>query len=509
MSEQVFTIVVADDEEELLEDVCEMIDWESIGFRLVGRANNGLDALQLVEQLEPDLLLTDIQMPFIKGTELARQVRELQPLIQIAFLTGYDDFEYARSAIESQVMSYLLKPISMGELTQALKEIHQKMENRFKELMPSDGPASRHLTVASLLLDRNADFSDESEIIKRLYDAGLEFYVPFSLAVLALSAGSLPPTADQTVDKVLRQYFTCCSIISGGRVLSLLISENGFKDLGKALDELYYVCKRILGTDCTIGVSRRFGEFSGAVTACKEAVDALRLADGPGLYNIDKISSFSEERENTNRSAAELDRMLFTGNRRELEAYLEEELSPGTRALGIMQTMVTAQDAILAALGKEELSMLLRRCSLTDPLRDKLDSESFRRRVIEFCLAGNERISKRKQDGMSVLVERTLQIIKTRYMDESLSLNSVSEELHVSPNYLSANMKKYAGDTFINLLIKKRMETARTLIMAGGMKIGEVSEKCGYSDQHYFSFCFKKYYGVSPVKMRKGEENRN
>ena len=137
MSDQVFTIVVADDEEELLEDVCAMVDWASVGFRLVGKANNGLDALQLVEQLEPDLLLTDIQMPFIKGTELARQVRELQPLIQIAFLTGYDDFEYARSAIESQVISYLLKPISMNELTAALKDIHQKMENRFKELLPT------------------------------------------------------------------------------------------------------------------------------------------------------------------------------------------------------------------------------------------------------------------------------------------------------------------------------------------------------------------------------------
>ena len=92
-------------------------------------------------------------------------------------------------------------------------------------------------------------------------------------------------------------------------------------------------------------------------------------------------------------------------------------------------------------------------------------------------------------------------------MDESLSLNLVSEELHVSPNYLSANMKKYAGDTFINLLIQRRMEVAKALINSGGMKIAEVAERCGYSDQHYFSFCFKKYFGVSPAKMRKGEEN--
>ena len=99
MAAETYTVVVADDEQELREAVCSMIRWEEIGFRLVGSAGNGLDALQLVEQLQPDLLLTDIQMPFITGTELAKSVRELQPLISIAFLSGYDDFEYAQRAI--------------------------------------------------------------------------------------------------------------------------------------------------------------------------------------------------------------------------------------------------------------------------------------------------------------------------------------------------------------------------------------------------------------------------
>ena len=82
-----YTVVVADDEAELLDAVCQMIRWEDIGFTLVGSAGNGLDALQLVEQLQPDLLLSDIHMPFISGVELARQVRALRPMTHIAFLT--------------------------------------------------------------------------------------------------------------------------------------------------------------------------------------------------------------------------------------------------------------------------------------------------------------------------------------------------------------------------------------------------------------------------------------
>ena len=141
MAAETYTVVVADDEQELREAVC--------------------SALQLVEQLQPDLLLTDIQMPFITGTELAKSVRELQPLISIAFLSGYDDFEYAQRAIENRVISYLLKPISVAELTAALREIHEKMERHFQELRPVDVHVSKHLTTASLLLDPYAEYSGE------------------------------------------------------------------------------------------------------------------------------------------------------------------------------------------------------------------------------------------------------------------------------------------------------------------------------------------------------------
>ena len=111
-----YTVIVADDEDELREAVCTMIPWQELGFCLVGNASNGLDALQLVEKLEPDLLLTDIRMPFISGIELARQVREVRPATNIAFLSGHDDFEYAKQAIQYNIISYMLKPLTMEGL---------------------------------------------------------------------------------------------------------------------------------------------------------------------------------------------------------------------------------------------------------------------------------------------------------------------------------------------------------------------------------------------------------
>ena len=150
--QNLLSVVVADDEQELLGAVCQLIDWAGIGFKLVGRASNGLDALQLVEELQPDFLLTDIHMPFISGTALAAQVKAVQPLIQVAFLSGYDEFEYAQQGIASEVIAYLLKPISMAQLTQELIEIHRKIEKKQADFSAARQDVSNHQAVAAAML---------------------------------------------------------------------------------------------------------------------------------------------------------------------------------------------------------------------------------------------------------------------------------------------------------------------------------------------------------------------
>ena len=101
------------------------------------------------------------------------------------------------------------------------------------------------------------------------------------------------------------------------------------------------------------------------------------------------------------------------------------------------------------------------------------------------------------------LCERALEIIEQHYMDEDLSLASLSAMLDVSPNHLSACIKKSEGETFINILVRRRMETAQTLLLTTDLQIQEIARRCGYTDQHYFSYCFKKYSGTSPVALRR------
>lgn len=172
-----YTVVVADDEDELREAVCTMIPWQELGFRLVGSAGNGLDALQLVEEREPDLLLTDIRMPFISGIELARQVREVRPMTHIAFLSGYDDFEYAQKAIQYNIISYMLKPLTIKGLGEELQVIRRKIDAQFAMFCQvpgqSDGQEPPAAMLAALVLDSHADLDKLPQADEYMRQCGL------------------------------------------------------------------------------------------------------------------------------------------------------------------------------------------------------------------------------------------------------------------------------------------------------------------------------------------------
>ena len=399
--ENFLSVLVADDEPELLNAVCQLIDWEDVGFRLVGRAGNGLDALQLIEELQPDFLLTDIRMPFISGTKLVQQAKAVQPLLQAAFLSGYDDFEYAQQGIEEEIAAYLLKPISMSELTQELRKIHAKVQKRLELLRGGTGGESRQLAAAMLLLDDYAGQNPEA-CLKRVRELGMELSDRDAVKAVAVSAqgfGAETQALLGMAERVLGRAYACCGFLSGDRAALLLASKEGFSRLYPAVDELRQLIRRTWGAEALIGLSKDFPSPGFSHAAYQEAVQALQLAQKNG----------------------------------------------------------------------------------------------------GLCAAD-------EADSMDVLCARALKMLESEYMDESLTLQGVSERLHVSANYLGSNIKKYAGDSFMNLLIRKRMSVAERLIKSGGSRISDVARRCGYSDQSYFGYCFKKYYGISPVRARQEAE---
>lgn len=523
-----YTVIVADDEEELRKALIRRVDWESVGFSVVGEAENGAEALELVEKLEPDLLLTDIRMPFITGIELARQVQEIRPATQIAFLSGYDDFSYAQQGIQYNIISYLLKPISSAELTEELLKMKKKIDEKY-ENFASAGKKQEKLEAMELaiplLLDgfqRDAEEADEGELEQAAFACGLlkegESDLKYTVIVASIideEGKNLTARASvHGIDTILEKYIRHVSFYSGGRVVSLLIAPEADTDkyLHIIVEEISQSVRRIMKMSCLIGVGRSVGSLSHIHEAYIEAMSAIRYSrkNKEEVYFISDIERADDfDMEKMQGYIEEVERMIRSGGSQELEAYLKQMFdSLEQEHISMMEIhflivrLVSAVSRIVYAVVEEEGAAQLQKKS---PLQSVDSFENYgavRSRCIFFCLAARELIAEQRKKSSTLLCDKALGIIENSYMDQELSLVSVSNEISVSPNYLSALIKRSTGRTFIDLLTKKRIETAKELLLCTNLKIKEISEKCGYNDQHYFSYCFKKYEGLSPNACR-------
>lgn len=410
-----YTVVVADDERELREALVKRIPWNEIGFSIIGEAENGADALELVSQLKPDLLLTDIRMPFVSGLELARQVREVRPATQIAFLSGYDDFAYAQQAIQYNVISYLLKPISVAEMTKSMKEIKEKIDRIFEDFAKiQKGEENNYADFYLPLLLNRSYFESEEAREKRLLEEqelrgmfrpGREEWKYVVLSMVLSNEEGQNCTEQKYiggVNRILKKYTDGISFYIDGRIVTVVYaSPNAMqKYLHILAEDLVESMERILGISCRIGIGNVTGQLTGLYDSCHASAKAL--------------SSITE---------------------------------PEQRIIYITDVNLTEETP-------------------------------------DVCRAAMEKVKK-------------------GYANPDISLVSVSEEIGISPNYLSMLIKRRTGKAFNDYLTTRRMEAAERLLKETEMKIREVSEKCGYSDQHYFSYCFKKYAGISPNMLKR------
>ena len=404
----IYTVVVADDEGELREAVLHHgrpgRPWGSTWWAVPATA---WMRWNWWSGWNPDLLLTDIRMPFISGIELARQVREIRPAMHIAFLSGYDDFEYAKQAIQYNIISYMLKPLTMDGLAAELKAIHEKIDQRYASLRRSD--------------DKQADQA--------------AFLIPL---VLEHYDG-----APEGLENSLRENAAACGLLRG-------VDDRG----------LLVVLTAVMadGTPCKPGVVRLVEQLAN-----KYLRHFVFLSSGRVVA-------------------------VLIGNPSDFDEYLHiwrmrSASSPSVRWMsgclwgwdglypGFLQLNVAYRQALAALHAAEE-------------------SEG-RRQLYGGQPQGGRSVRARPGDHRTALYGR------------GPFAGFLSAMLDVSPNHLSACIKKTAGETFINILVRRRMEAAQKLLLTTDLQVQEIARRCGYSDQHYFSYCFKKYSGTSPGALRR------
>jgi two-component system response regulator YesN len=508
-----YSLVIVDDEQDVRRAVVSTIDWGSLGFCVAAEAENGVEALELVHQINPDVLITDIKMPYLNGLELIKAVRETNPAMKILMLTGYGEFEYAKSAIKYNIVEYMLKPITAQSLTETLQSLRKKMDEEREEISNIEKlkkgyreslPVIREGFLVSLVTCSQPASQLKLQIANLDLKLGnSEGYLVITvdldreqLVCSRLGAGDFGMVLESVlnlVGKIADKYLPAECFRCSDKVTAILSGSK--HDLERyapiLMREISQSAKKSLDVDVTIGASGRFEDIALASRAYRDSLSALnyRLAAGEdGIICIEDLEPGLSVYRLPETMTTELDALLKTGCASEIERFVnfifdtlsKEKISPADYMLCFFEIASVAVRAsrVLDDPAEEALSL-----SLIGELYSNKSVDEMKRKLKSACLRLNEKITQNRQKNASVLVSQALAYIQANYANSGISAKSISQHLHISPNYLSSLIRKATGGSLIDALISVRMDKAREYV-------------------HYFSYCFKKYFGVSPNEMR-------
>ena len=539
-----YRIILVDDEEEVRKSIIRKIDWQSVGFTVVGDAENGEDALEKIENLEPDVVLTDIRMPYMDGLTLAEKIRQKYPSMKIVIFSGYDDFEYAKRAIKLNVTEYILKPVNVEELTAILKKIQASLDEEIEQkrdvsLLRENYKRSLPILREQFLKDLVSRQMDEMTVAERLeqYDiplAGAKKW--FSIAVKAeLSAVSgevilplheerdlIPISVMQILEENLKNYcrFSLFSFsgaadaeIAGIVAVDETNSQTGLIDI---LSDICKEIRKILMIPVTIGIGHSRTELGLICESFQSALDALgyRAIVGVGstIYindvepmNTGKLQFTSED------ESALIQAVKFGPEEkiREVTARIIGRMSDAKVHARQYQTYILSVANCLVQLIQQydlEMDELFADSKVgADPftiIHQVMNRETFSKWLLGAALKINGAMNKERDNTTRQSMERAKQYIMENYQDPDLSVEQICRILHMSPAYFSTMFKKATGQTYIGYLTDVRLNKAVELLNMTDDKTYVIAAKVGYQEQNYFSYVFKKKFGVSPTKFR-------
>ena len=525
-----YKVILVDDEAEVIDIMEAKIRWSELGFEVVGSAKNGVKALELVEKLQPDVVLTDIRMPYMDGLELSRKLNQDYPNIYIILCTGFDEFEYAKEAVHLDIKEYLLKPISAAELSESLMRLKEnldkereeklnvrKLENYFQESLP----ALQSNLFISLMEGRvsEEDYARFSAAYQVNMKGPLFCCIVFHTSENHVPEGMNPLLLSMSVEREISQRLVekwhCKEFLYLGN--TVLIMEMGSEEqMVPITDECDRFCRwayRVMGAVVTAGIGTvcdNLFNINLSYEGAREAVSYRVLYGTQRAINIREIvpkeqATLSQLEEGR---MHDLFRAIRVGNPEKIEEAVQKEIQK------MHKHTVTIGQYHLAAM--ETVSNFYKFCANNSldfneiagnvpNLYEKvpqMDESSLTSWMNEMARMISEELKTARNSTSHRLVTEAQLLVREKYMDASISLDVVCSILGVSNSYFSSVFKKETGKSFISYLTDYRMDIAEELILSGETKSYKVAEKVGYLDANYFSYVFKKRFGVSPSKYR-------
>ncbi|MGX1826829.1 response regulator [Paenibacillus taichungensis] len=526
-----YRVLLVDDEEDVREGLVVEVDWEALDLRIVGLAENGREALEMAERVEPDIVVTDISMPFMDGLELAKRLRERNPLVKVVILTGYDEFDYARQAVSLSVDEYLLKPFSAGHLKELLTRLRAQMAAEVAEREDVQQLRDHYYTSLPLLqADLMATLLHRQKSPQYIHGKAKQCGLDLHGKRYGVSVLTLHMDGDQSEDVELKQFAALNiaaevwaehgaghAFMHQETIVLLYVDrlggEDGEKRQQQALENVMRSINHYLRVPATVGSGSIVDTLAGVKHAYEDALLALdyRLVPGtdPLIYIADVERQTAGKLRFDELKQQTLTRCLKAGTQAELEDALEiifreitVEHGRSDIQLYLIEVLTNVWKAAQAS-GEAMEDIFGAGFQLYADLFRLPGLSEAQGKVREVCLLVQHRIASGRQHVYKDIVEQALSFTKEHYADPDLSIQKVCGHLHISSGYFCGIFKKEVQLTFLQYLMQIRMEAAKELLRSTELKSFEIAGQVGFAEPNYFSFCFKKHIGISPKEYRK------
>lgn len=538
-------VFLVEDEMVIRRGIKNSIDWEKEGYIFCGEASDGELAYPMIIKEKPDILITDIRMPFMDGLELCKLVKKELPNIIILILSGYDEFDYAKEAIRLGVTEYLLKPISSGKLLEALNGVSESIrrEKEDKDLVRKYMEEMRENTehekqkFFEQMIAGNLSMADALETGKK-YEMNLSagmynlLLFRFTLGEENRKSRELLGEAEYAIEKLTERLEYVFEFQRGVEGWAFLLMADNEEQMSERVKELSKDLEEIMKNYSTIayfgGIGQPVARLRELEESFREAeralaarftmelnriisVEDIRMAQNVDTLDDIEITSFGE----IEKTRTMLEKFLNNGAEDEIDEFVDVYINelPEENLKSVLMRQYIIMDAYIVMMSfcekiegiegemqaqSEELKNSMKTIQTLEEIKNYI------RMLLKKIIGVRDTISGRRY---SDIIEIAKDQIRKTYMSDEISLNTIAAEVGMSPSYFSSIFSKEMGKTFVEYLTEIRMDRAKELLMCSSMKTSEIGYEVGYKDPHYFSYIFKKTQNCTPKEFRaRGKE---
>jgi two-component system response regulator YesN len=525
-----YKVFIAEDEIVVREGLRNSIQSGPGPFVLVGEASDGEMALSIMKDVKPDILITDIRMPFVDGLSLSRIIKKILPWIKIIIISGHDEFQYAQEAISIGVDEFILKPISASDMLAALNKLVATIEQDKIHLSSIENLKLQAQSNSSLIRERwlcdlVTGIVKTEDALEKGGDMGIDLIAHGYLEAIIKLSTSSENYADFITAKIHinslidnQEEVLCFSQSRDSIILLLmhLVSESLEETAYTLAQAIKYEVER--NTDCmvTIGIGslvERIGNLSQSYADAEKATK-FSVKTGQnliiGTHDLNSVSKIDFLKLDGSPISERLKYVKKSGINEIIAQYItmigDDPLQTTLISYYLLYDLMVAISKIINELGgdaQEVIPWLSNKSQLTEIASSKETFCEGVKSILDTFIDFRELKSAGKYYEM---IQKAKQHINLHFADQDISLHSVASIVHVSPNHFSTVFSQETGETFIEYLTRVRINKSKDLLLTTALRSADIAYEVGFGDPHYFSYIFKKHTGISPREFRTGSK---